>query len=50
MSLLLPLVTIDIGGTEAVVTVFLTIFSIAVALGSGLAAWLAAGRIIILPR
>ena len=49
MSLLLPLATIDLGGTEAVVTLFLTIFSIAVALGSGLAAWLAAGRIIILP-
>jgi len=49
MSLLLPLVQSDLGGTEAVVTVFLTIFSIAVALGSGLAAWLAAGRIIILP-
>ncbi len=49
MSLLLPLAQSDLGGTEAVVTVFLTIFSIAVALGSGLAAWLAAGRIVILP-
>ncbi len=49
MSLLLPLVKINIGGTEGVVTLFLTIFSIAVAVGSGLAAWLAAGRIIILP-
>ena len=49
MSLLLPLVQSDLGGTERVVTVFLTIFSIAVALGSGLAAWLGAGRIIILP-
>ncbi len=49
LSLLPPLVTVDIGGTEAVITVFLTIFSVAVALGSGLAAWLAAGRIIILP-
>jgi acyl-[acyl-carrier-protein]-phospholipid O-acyltransferase/long-chain-fatty-acid--[acyl-carrier-protein] ligase len=49
MSLLLPLVQLDLGGTEAVATVFLTIFSVAVALGSGLAAWLGAGRIIILP-
>src|SRR5258708_1221588 len=49
MSLLLPLVQSDLGGTEAVVTVFLTIFSVAVAVGSGLAAWLAAGRIIIFP-
>ena len=49
LSLLPTLVKIDIGGTEAVATVFLTIFSIAVAVGSGLAAWLAAGRIIILP-
>jgi acyl-[acyl-carrier-protein]-phospholipid O-acyltransferase / long-chain-fatty-acid--[acyl-carrier-protein] ligase len=49
MSLLFPLVQIDFGGTTRVVNVFLAIFSIAVALGSGLAAWLAAGRIIILP-
>ena len=49
LSLLPPLVTFDIGGTEGVVTLFLTIFSVAVAVGSGLAAWLAAGRIILLP-
>jgi acyl-[acyl-carrier-protein]-phospholipid O-acyltransferase / long-chain-fatty-acid--[acyl-carrier-protein] ligase len=49
MSLLPPLVTYYIGGTESVVTVFLTIFSVAVAVGSGLAAWLAAGRIVLLP-
>jgi acyl-[acyl-carrier-protein]-phospholipid O-acyltransferase / long-chain-fatty-acid--[acyl-carrier-protein] ligase len=49
MSLLPPLVSFHIGGTEAVVTVFLTIFSIAVAVGSGLAAWLAHGRIVLLP-
>ncbi|HEX4407789.1 MAG TPA: acyl-[ACP]--phospholipid O-acyltransferase [Xanthobacteraceae bacterium] len=49
MSLLLPLVQADLGGTEAVVTLFLTIFSVAVAIGSGLAAWLSAGRIILLP-
>ena len=49
MSLLPPLVTHQIGGSEAVVTLFLTIFSVAVAVGSGLAAWLAAGRIVLLP-
>src|ERR1700676_792087 len=49
LSLLPPLVTIEIGGTEAVVTAFLTIFSVAVAVGSALAAWLAHGRIVLLP-
>src|SRR5437868_15271936 len=38
-----------LGGVEDVVTVYLAIFSIAVAVGSGLAAWLSAGRIVILP-
>ena len=42
LSLLPPLATFNIGGSEGVVTIFLTIFSIAVAVGSGLAAWLAA--------
>src|SRR6202035_5426161 len=49
LSLLPPLVTYQIGGTEGVVTLFLTIFSVAVAVGSGLAAWLAHGRIVLLP-
>jgi acyl-[acyl-carrier-protein]-phospholipid O-acyltransferase / long-chain-fatty-acid--[acyl-carrier-protein] ligase len=49
LSLLPPLVTFNIGGSEGVVTLFLTIFSVAVAIGSGLAAWLAHGRIILLP-
>ena len=49
LSLLPPLVTATIGGTEGVITVFLTIFSVAVALGSALAAWLAHGRIVLLP-
>src|SRR5215472_6509516 len=48
LSLLPPLVSFTIGGSEEVVTLFLTIFSIAVAIGSGLAAWLAAGRIVLL--
>ena len=49
LALLPPLVSFNIGGSEAVVTVFLTIFSVSVAIGSGLAAWLAAGRIVLLP-
>ncbi len=49
LSLLLPLVNVNINGTNGLITVFLTIFSVAVAVGSGLAAWLAAGRIVILP-
>jgi acyl-[acyl-carrier-protein]-phospholipid O-acyltransferase/long-chain-fatty-acid--[acyl-carrier-protein] ligase len=49
LSLLPPLVKQNIGGSEHVVTLFLTIFSISVAIGSGLAAWLAAGRIVLLP-
>ncbi len=49
LSLLPPLVSFTIGGSEQVVTLFLTIFSVSVAVGSGLAAWLAAGRIVLLP-
>src|SRR6201987_2197921 len=43
LSLFPPLVSFTIGGSEEVVTLFLTIFSVAVAIGSGLAAWLPAG-------
>jgi acyl-[acyl-carrier-protein]-phospholipid O-acyltransferase / long-chain-fatty-acid--[acyl-carrier-protein] ligase len=49
LSLLPPLVTVKIGGSESVVTLFLTIFSVAVAIGSAFAAWLAHGRIVLLP-
>jgi acyl-[acyl-carrier-protein]-phospholipid O-acyltransferase / long-chain-fatty-acid--[acyl-carrier-protein] ligase len=49
LSLLPPLVSFNIGGSEQVVALFLTIFSVAVGVGSGLAAWLAAGRIVLLP-
>ena len=44
LSLLPPLVKTVLGGTEEVVTMFLAVFSVAVAIGSGLAAWLSAGR------
>src|SRR5712691_3891456 len=49
LSLLPPLVKNAYGGNEDVVTTCLAIFSISIAIGSGLAAWLAAGRIILLP-
>ncbi len=49
LSLLPSLAKHLIGGTDGVVTLFLAIFSIAVAVGSGLAAWLAHGRIVLLP-
>jgi acyl-[acyl-carrier-protein]-phospholipid O-acyltransferase/long-chain-fatty-acid--[acyl-carrier-protein] ligase len=49
LSLMPPLVKSLVGGNEQVVTSYLAMFSIAVALGSGLAAWLCAGRIVLLP-
>jgi acyl-[acyl-carrier-protein]-phospholipid O-acyltransferase/long-chain-fatty-acid--[acyl-carrier-protein] ligase len=49
LSLLPALVKETLGGTEEVVTAYLAIFSVAVAVGSALAAWLAHGRIILLP-
>ena len=49
LSLLPPLVKTRLGGDEQVITIYLAMFSIAVGIGSGLAAWLASGRIILLP-
>src|ERR1700716_1360947 len=49
LSLMPPLVKNVLGGNEEVVTSCLAVFSIFIAVGSGLAAWLAAGRIILLP-
>ncbi|MFL6797298.1 MAG: acyl-[ACP]--phospholipid O-acyltransferase [Xanthobacteraceae bacterium] len=49
LSLMPPLVKNVLGGDEEVVTTCLAVFSICIAVGSGLAAWLAAGRIILLP-
>ena len=49
LSLMPTLVKNVLGGDEEVVTTCLAIFSISIAIGSGLAAWLAAGRIILLP-
>jgi acyl-[acyl-carrier-protein]-phospholipid O-acyltransferase/long-chain-fatty-acid--[acyl-carrier-protein] ligase len=45
LALLPPLIKRTIGGDEATVTVYLALFSIAVGIGSALAAWLAGGRI-----
>jgi acyl-[acyl-carrier-protein]-phospholipid O-acyltransferase/long-chain-fatty-acid--[acyl-carrier-protein] ligase len=49
MSLLPPVVKSLVGGNEDTVNTYLAFFSVAVAIGSGLAAWLCAGRIILLP-
>src|SRR6516162_57680 len=49
LSLMPPLVKSVFAGNEDVVTTCLAIFSVSIAIGSGLAAWLAAGRIILLP-
>ena len=38
-----------LGGAETVVTIHLATFAVAIGVGSGLAAWLSAGRIILLP-
>jgi MFS family permease len=47
LSLLPPMVKQSVGGDENTVTLFLVIFSVAVGIGSGLAAWIARGRIVL---
>lgn len=47
LSLLPPLIKVLIGGDEDTVTAYLALFSIAVGLGSGLAAVIARGRIVL---
>ena len=47
LSLLPPLVKLRIGGDEATVTAYLVIFSVAVGIGSALAALIARGRIVL---
>src|ERR1700730_14518122 len=49
LALLPPLVMHTLGGAETVVTIFLAVFAVAIGLGSGLASWLSAGRIVLLP-
>jgi len=49
LALLPPLVKDTLGGSERAATLALCVFAIGVALGSGAAAWLSGGRIILLP-
>jgi len=49
LSLMTPMVKSALSNTEEVVTAYLAVFSIAIAVGSGLAAWLAHGRIVLFP-
>ena len=49
LSLLAPLVTHVLRGSETVVTTDLAVFAVAIAVGSGIAAWLCGGRILLLP-
>ena len=49
LSLMPTLVRQRLGGDENLYIVFLTVFSVSIAIGSGLAAWLAHGRILLLP-
>ncbi len=49
MSLMPPLVTQSLHGAESVVTLHLAIFAVAIGAGSGLAAFLLKGRIVLLP-
>ena len=49
LSLVPTLVKDTLGGNEAVVTAYLAVFSVGIAAGSALAAWLSRGRIILLP-
>ncbi|MGZ8299643.1 MAG: acyl-[ACP]--phospholipid O-acyltransferase [Rhodoplanes sp.] len=49
LSLMPPLIKNALGTAEEVITVYLAVFSISIAIGSALAAWLASGRIVLLP-
>jgi acyl-[acyl-carrier-protein]-phospholipid O-acyltransferase/long-chain-fatty-acid--[acyl-carrier-protein] ligase len=49
MALLPSLVKNGMGGTEMVVSTYLAIFAIAIAVGSGLGSFLSSGRIVLLP-
>ncbi len=49
MSLLPPLVKNTLGGTEALASIYLAVFAVAIAIGSGLGSFLSTGRIVLLP-
>ena len=48
-GLLPPMVKVTLGGSELVVSVYLALFAIGIAVGSGLASWLLDGRTLMLP-
>jgi acyl-[acyl-carrier-protein]-phospholipid O-acyltransferase/long-chain-fatty-acid--[acyl-carrier-protein] ligase len=49
LALLPPLVKDTLGGSEAAATLALCVFAVGVGLGSGAAAWLSGGRVVLLP-
>lgn len=49
MSLLPPLVKDLMGGSEGVVSLYLAVFAISIAIGSGIGSFLSSGRIVLLP-
>ncbi|EFO34166.1 acylglycerophosphoethanolamine acyltransferase [Roseibium sp. TrichSKD4] len=49
MSLLPVMVKDILGGGEVAVTYFLTVFAVSIGIGSALAAWFSAGRVVLLP-
>lgn len=49
LSILPILVKTHLGGGEMAVTYFLTVFAVSIGVGSALAAWLSAGRVVLLP-
>jgi acyl-[acyl-carrier-protein]-phospholipid O-acyltransferase/long-chain-fatty-acid--[acyl-carrier-protein] ligase len=49
LSLLPVMVKVNLGGSETVMTMLLAMFSVGIAIGSGLASWLASGRIVLVP-
>ena len=49
MSVLPAMVKETLGGHEMAVTAYLAVFAISIAVGSAIAAWLCAGRIVLLP-
>ena len=49
LSFLPPMVTEVLGGSEIIVTRYLAIFAVALGVGSAVAAWMSAGRVVLLP-
>ncbi len=49
MSLMPTMVKEVLGGNELAVTAYLAIFAVCVAIGSAIAAWMSAGRVVLLP-